>query len=50
MKVAIIVGSIRKERQSHKVGLYLKRVLDSMPTIKIYDTELLKLKIELVWE
>jgi len=50
MKVAIIVGSIRKERQSHKVGLYLKRVIDSMPAIACDYLDLLEYELPMLTE
>lgn len=28
MNIAILLGSVRKERQSHKIGLYLKNKLE----------------------
>ncbi|MEL6252081.1 MAG: NAD(P)H-dependent oxidoreductase [Bacteroidota bacterium] len=50
MKVAIIVGSIRKGRQSHKVGLYLKQVLDAMPGIHCEYLDLLEYKLPMLTE
>ncbi|MDW3650033.1 MAG: NAD(P)H-dependent oxidoreductase [Bacteroidia bacterium] len=50
MKVAIIVGSIRKERQSHKVGLYLKSVLEAMPAIECKYLDLLEYELPLLSE